>query len=94
MLYNGQTFFDFKIYFEPLYMKLSTLMALVATSSTIEIKQNQNLHLTATNILYDALNMVDNTAKETRASEKKTNDDYVKEIDREINLLNTERVHV
>ena len=69
-------------------------MALVASNYAIEIKQSQNLHLTATNILNDAVSMVDNAAKESRAAEEKTNHDYIKEIDREINLLNTERAHV
>ena len=76
-------------------MKISVVTALVASSSAIGLKdQARNPHLTATYILNDAASMVDQLAVKTRNEESKTNQDYVKELDRRIKDITTERKHV
>ena len=76
-------------------MKISVFTALVASSSAIGVKdQTKNSHLTASYILNDLASMVDQLATQSRNEESKTNTDYLKELDRRINDITTERKHV
>ena len=83
-------------------MKFEILSALLASTQCIGIggdglingKPIKNIHLTATYILNDALDMVEKEAKESRVAESETNKDYVKELDRKLKTLSDERKHV
>ena len=75
-------------------MKVSVLAALLASTSSIEITSVRNPHLTATYILNDAVSLVEETRQKQRLAESETNTDYIKELDKELLVLNQERKHV
>ena len=76
-------------------MKLSVLSALLATVYCINVDQaEKNPHLMATYILDEAYAQIEKTTVDGRRSEHDTNTDYVKELDKELLVLNQERAHV
>ena len=75
-------------------MKTYVLAALLASTSAIEVTPVRNPHLMATYILNDAVSLVEETGRKERLAESVTNTDYVKELDKELLVLNKERMHV
>ena len=73
------------------------VIALLSNTSGMNLNNApaaRNIHLTGTYILNDAVAMVEETSKKVRASESETNSHYVKELDKELLVLNEERKHV
>ena len=78
-------------------MKTLSLAVIALMSNTSGMNLNKaprNVHLTGTYILNVAITMLEETAKKERSSESETNTHYVKELDKELLVLNEERKHV